>query len=83
MFASPHCPTLVRRSARAMEDRKRKVSLDKETPSKKKINASNVEVQEGIFRSKKNPEIRCQGCLEDQPNQLAHIDPPFGCLSQD
>jgi hypothetical protein len=23
---------------------------------------------------------KCQGCVEDQPNQLAHIDCPDGCL---
>lgn len=23
---------------------------------------------------------RCLGCIENQPNQLAHMDPPYGCL---
>jgi len=23
----------------------------------------------------------CKGCLENQPNQMAHMDPPYGCLS--
>ena len=22
----------------------------------------------------------CTGCLENQPNQMAHMDPPYGCL---
>lgn len=26
------------------------------------------------------PKTRCLGCLGDQPNQLAHMDPPHGCL---
>ena len=25
-------------------------------------------------------DIKCSGCLEDQPNQLAHMDCPNGCL---
>lgn len=25
---------------------------------------------------------RCQGCIEDQPNQHAHMNYPYGCLYQ-
>lgn len=28
-----------------------------------------------------NDEVKCQGCLENQPNQLAHMGPD-GCLEQ-
>ena len=24
--------------------------------------------------------VLCEGCLENQPNQMAHMDPPYGCL---
>jgi hypothetical protein len=35
------------------------------------------EVKEEEFQEKIS---KCPGCIDNQPNQLAHMDPPYGCL---
>lgn len=32
-----------------------------------------------IDKPNEKNQVECQGCIENQPNQLAHMD-PYGCL---